>query len=165
MTNRLMIDTAALFAACSAMNAAMITAMPARDIGWLSAAVAAGLVGSPGLARAAERTAIMAAVVAMLSTATAAIANRTARLPNVPMIKVARGGPATQATETIARVFTTSDGLAPEYLRWAKSSELPTPAGPPSTSRPMTAIGKDVVTYSRTASASVNSPHASNGHR
>ena len=84
-------------------EAAMITAMPALDIGWLSAAVAAGLVGSPALARAAERTAIMAAVVAMLSTATAAIANRTARLPKVPMIKVARVARTTQATETIAR--------------------------------------------------------------
>jgi hypothetical protein len=100
------------------MKAAMITAIPALDTGWLSAAVSAGLVGSPGLARAAERPASIAAVVAMLSTATAAIANRTARLPNVPIMSVASGGPATQATETIARVFTTSDGLAPEYLRW-----------------------------------------------
>jgi hypothetical protein len=112
-----MIDTAALFAACKAMKAATITPMPTLGIGRSSAAVSAGLVASPGLARAADRTAIIAAVVAMLSTATAAIASRTARLPNVPMMRVARGGPATQATDTIARVFTTSDGLAPEYLR------------------------------------------------
>ena len=30
-----------------------------------------------------------------------------------------------------------------------EEQELPTPAGPPSTSRPMTAIEKEVVTYSR----------------
>ena len=39
------------------------------------------------------------------------------------------------------------------------------PAGPPSTNRPMTAIEKEVVTYNSTASASVNSPQASNGQR
>jgi hypothetical protein len=112
-----MIDTAALLAACSAMNAATTTAIPVLRIGRSSVAVSAGVVSSPDLASAADRSWSIAAVVAMLSTAIAAIASSTARLPNTPMIKVARGGPATQATETIARVFTTSAGLAPEYLR------------------------------------------------
>src|SRR4029450_11221828 len=115
-----MIDTAALFAACRAMKAATITAMPALDIVGLSAAVSAGLVASSSLAGDAGRPASIAAVVAILSTATAAMASRTARSPNIPMMKVARGGPATQATDTIARVFTTSDGLAPGDLGWGK---------------------------------------------
>ena len=58
--------------------------------------------------RAAWRWLIMSTVVAMLRTATAAMASRMARLPNQPMMKVASGGPATQATETMARVLTMS---------------------------------------------------------
>ena len=50
----------------------------------------------------------------MLSTATAAMASRIAWSPNQPMMNVASGGPATQATETIARVFTMSAVRAPE---------------------------------------------------
>ena len=71
----------------------------------------------------------MIAVVAMLSSATAAMASRMARLPNQPTIRVASGGPATQATDTTARVFTMSTERAPAWRRWAKSIELPTPAG------------------------------------
>lgn len=41
----------------------------------------------------------------------------------------------------------------------AKSSELPTPAGPPSTSRPIRAVGSDVANASWTASASVTAQH------
>ena len=156
-----MIETTALFVACRAMKAATINATPSLDTG-RSSRSSAGLGGS---APTAERSASIAAVVAMLSTATAAIASRIARLPNDPMMRVANGGPATQAKETIARVLTTSDGVAPEYLRWANSSELPTPAGPPSTSSPMRAIGSDVVSASRRASARVSSPQASMGRR
>jgi hypothetical protein len=101
----------------------------------------------------------------MLSTATTAIATRIARFPNQPMIKVASGGPATQATETIARVFTTSDALAPEWRRWAYSNELPTPAGPPRTTRPITATGSDVDSTNKVARANVSNPHANIGRR
>ncbi len=80
----------------------------------------------------------------MLSTATAAMASRIAWSPNQPMINVASGGPATQATETIARVFTMSAVRAPEWRRWANSIELPTPAGPPITTRAIAAIGSVV---------------------
>jgi hypothetical protein len=62
---------------------------------------------------------IMTAVVAMVRTAIAAMAGRMARLPKTPMITVASGGPAIQATETMARVLTMSVGLAPECRRWA----------------------------------------------
>jgi hypothetical protein len=48
-----------------------------------------------------DRWAIMTAVVAMPKTAMTAMAKRMARLPNAPMIKVASGGPAIQATETM----------------------------------------------------------------
>jgi hypothetical protein len=88
-----------------------------------------------------------------------------ARLPNQPMIAVARGGPATQAKEMIARVSTTSDGAAPECLRWANSRVLPTPAGPPSTTSPTTTIGSEVAPASTPARATVSRPQTSMGRR
>lgn len=84
-----------------------------------------------------------------------------ARLPKAPMMAVASVGPATQANEMIARVFTTSEGPAPECLRWANKREVPTPAGPPRTHRPTRAIGSVVVTARRAARARVSSPQAS----
>jgi len=105
----------------------------------------------------------MPAVVAMLRTATAAMAARIDRGPNPPISKVASGGPATQANDTSARVRTTSPGAAPVCFRCANSSELPTPAGPPSSTRPATATGSDVVAASAPARASVSSPQASIG--
>jgi hypothetical protein len=81
------------------------------------------------------------------------------------MIKVASGGPATQATETIARVLTMSAGRAPEWRRCAYSIELPTPAGPPMTTRAMVAIGSVVATASTMARSSVSAPQASIGPR
>ena len=101
----------------------------------------------------------------MFRAATAAIAHRIARLPNAPMMAVASGGPATQAKDMIARVLITSDGAAPEYLSCANSSEAPTPAGPPSVTRPITATGKDVASAKSAASASVSTAHASSGRR
>src|SRR5215212_4006117 len=124
--------------ACNKMNAAMISTTPRRPTGDSSGVGAAkGDLEPPAVAdrAAALRCLIMIAVVATLRTATAAMASKMARLPNQPMMKVASGGPATQATETIARVLTMSDGLAPEWRRWAYSIELPTPAGPPMTTR------------------------------
>ena len=131
------------FVACRRMNAATISTRPDFAIAWSSSRRRGRCEVSS--IRAADCWASIAAVVAILRTATAAIATRIAWLPNQPMIAVASGGPATQATETMARVFTMSDGLAPECRRWAKSSEVPTPAGPPRTTRPITATGSDVV--------------------
>ena len=71
--------------------------------------VLGGLCRSVMVGRA-DRWLIMMAVVAMMRTATAPIASRMARLPNPPMMRVASGGPAIQATETIARVLTMSAG-------------------------------------------------------
>src|SRR6478609_132801 len=104
-------------AACSRTNAAMISAIPARPT--VDGSSAAGAAGMSLPAAAAERAwarrwLIMIAVVVMLSTATAAMASRMARLPNQPMINVASGGPATHATDTMARVLTMSVGRAPE---------------------------------------------------
>ena len=81
------------------------------------------------------------------------------------MITVARAGPATQANDTIARVWMTSAGCAPENLRWANSSDGPTPAGAPITRSATTAIGSDVVNPSTTASRKVSAPQASIGRR
>ena len=81
------------------------------------------------------------------------------------MTSVARKGPATQANEMMARVFTTSDGVAPEYRRCANSSVLPTLAGPPSARSPARATGSDVLAASSAARASVRNPHTSIGPR
>ena len=132
----------------------------------MTAGVGDGAPPAAAAARAAAlRWAIMTAVVAMLRTATAAMASRMARLPNQPMMKVASGGPATQATDTIARVLTMSAGRAPEWRRWAYSIELPTPAGPPITTRAMVAIGSEVARASTTASRRVSAPQTSMGRR
>lgn len=88
-----------------------------------------------------------------------------ALLPSAPMMNVAKGGPATQAKETIARVFMTSAALAPECFRWANRSELPTPAGPPRTIKPTTASGSEVLTAKRADKAKVRMPHANRGRR
>jgi hypothetical protein len=101
----------------------------------------------------------------MLNTATAPIATKIPRFPNHPMINVASGGPTTHATETIALVFTMSAGLAPACRRWAYSSDMPTPAGPPKTTRPITAIGSVVATNNSATKATVSSPQASMGRR
>ena len=71
---------------------------------------------SSGLAAAAFRPASIAPAVAVLRTATTAMATRTDRLPNPAIRKLASGGPKTHAKETIARVLTTSDRPAP--LPW-----------------------------------------------
>ncbi len=80
-------------------------------------------------------------------------------------MSVASGGPATQAKETIARVFITSAALAPECLSSAYRSVLPTPAGPPSTTRAITATGSDVVIDRTPARATVSTPQISSGRR
>ena len=105
--------------ACSRMNAAMINTIPVRLIDGSSEVAAAGAgLGSPtSAAAAALRWEIMTAVVAMLRAATAAMASRMARLPNQPMMNVASGDPATQATDTMARVLTMSTARAPKWRR------------------------------------------------
>ena len=94
----------------------MISPVPSRPTGESSSTGAGGIGAEPAAtaARWARRCAINAAVVPMLSTAIAAMASRIAWSPNQPMMNVASGGPATQATETIARVFTMSAVRAPE---------------------------------------------------
>ena len=154
--------------ACSRTNAAMIRTMPDRVVTGDSSFDCQGLAS---LVAAAARTAalrwvIMIAVVVMLRTATAAMASRMARLPYRPMMNVASGGPATQAADTIARVLTMSAARAPECRRWAYSIELPTPAGPPITTRAaMVAIGSYVVRARATASRKVSAPQTSIGPR
>jgi hypothetical protein len=163
-TNRPMTDTAALLVACSAMKPATTDTSTDLDTGTSGGPATEPPAGMPEPSTA-RRRAIMRAVVAILRTATAARAGRMARLPRVPMIKVARGGPATHATETMARVFTMSAGRAPACLRWAKRSELPTPAGPPRAIRPTTATGSEVVDANSPVRARVRAPHARRGRR
>jgi hypothetical protein len=116
VTNRVMIEVTVAFAACSRTNAATIkTTARLRSAKRSSAAALAG----PSWSGMAVRWKIMTTVVAMTRTAMAPMARRMARLPKAPMISVASGGPAIQATETMARVLTMSAGLAPECLRWA----------------------------------------------
>src|SRR6478609_5647310 len=107
--------------ACNTMNAARISTVPVRLNGDSPDVAAAGALAGAAATAPAEalRCAIMRAVVATLRTATAAIASRMAWLPYQPMMKVASGGPATHATDTIARVLTMSAGRAPEWRRWA----------------------------------------------
>ncbi|GAA2099564.1 hypothetical protein GCM10009841_13600 [Microlunatus panaciterrae] len=162
-----MIVIAVALVACSRMKAAMISTISMRLTGAASE-LAKGVVGLPdaAVARAAAlRWVIMIAVVVMLSTATAAMASRMARLPNQPMMKVASGGPPTQATDTMARVLTISAGLAPEWRSWANSMELPTPAGPPIRTSAMVATGRVVVIASTMASTAVSAPQTSIGLR
>lgn len=153
-------------AACSRTKAAMMSPIPKRPIGGASTGVVGGVTPAAAAARvSARRWLIMMAVVAMLRMATAAMATRMARLPNQPMMKVARGGPATQATETTARVLTMSTGRAPAWRSCANSMELPTPAGPPITIRAIAAIGKVVTTAKTTASRTVRAPQTNMGPR
>ena len=162
-----MIVIAVALVACNRMNASMISATPRRPTGDSSEPAGCEAVWTPfAAARAAFlRWLIMIAVVAMLKTETAAMASKMARLPNQPMMKVASGGPATQATDTTALVLTMSEGRAPEWRRRANSSELPTPAGPPITTRAMVATGSVVARASTTASSRVRTPQASIGRR
>jgi hypothetical protein len=133
-----MIEVTVAFAACSRTKAATIkTTARLRSARWSSSA---GLA-EPSWSGAVDRWEIMTAAVAMVSTAIAPMARRMARLPKAPMISVASGGQAIQATETMARVLTMSAGVAPECRRWANSNVLPTPAGPPTTTRATTATG------------------------
>src|SRR6185436_2579301 len=129
-----MIETPALLVAWSATKTTRMVATRPFGIG---APVSAGTAEDSAPAGGRR----IAAVVAVVRTATAARTARTARGPNPAITTVASGGPATHANETIARVRTTSEAAAPVCLRWANSSELPTPAGPPSATSAHTATG------------------------
>ena len=107
----------------------------------------------------------MITVVTMFSAPTATSTGRIARLPNRLMMNVASGGPATQAKETTARVFSTSWVVDPECRSSAYMSVSPTPAGPPSTTSATTATGSVVAMNSTIARSSVRIAHPSMGKR
>jgi hypothetical protein len=108
---------------------------------------------------------IIVPVTAMPSRATPAIAQSTERLPSSPIRKAASGGPATHAKENTARVRITCCTPAPEDRWCAKSSPMPTPAGPPSATRARTAGGSEVDRARAVVRATVKPPHQSIGTR
>lgn len=84
-----------------------------------------------------------------MTTLTTLIPRRSRRaegVPAAPVTSVASGGPTTQADDTIARVRMIRAGGAPSWRSCANSSVDPTPGGPPSTTRAITATGSAVVT-------------------
>ena len=111
------------------------------------------------------RRRIISAVVSTLRAPTTPITGRMAASPNAPMMNVASGGPATQANDTIARVFITSAISAPERRSSAKRRLTPTPAGPPRTVSATTASGSVVTVQSAPASATVSTAEISSGRR
>ncbi len=156
-------DTEALFAAMSRTSATMSSGTPGRRTA--STSRPPGSASAPGLAGDVARCRINEPVTPMPSTATPAIAQSTERLPSSPMRNAASGGPATQANENTARVRITSCTPAPEARWCAKSSPMPTPAGPPSATRARTAGGSVVDRASAVVRATVKPPHQSIGTR
>ncbi len=154
VTNRVITATAAALVACARTNATTITATRPRATPLVrGAAAAASGSGSARAVRFAFR--FIATVVATFATAMTPMARSTEALPNQPISAVATGGPATHANENTARVLITSRGPAPVARRCAKSSELPTPAGAPNTTRATTASGRLVARASAAARATV----------
>src|SRR5690625_4490682 len=94
-------EVAVAFAACSSTKAATTTVTPRRP-GTGPASGAGRSRDGAGSAGARDCSVVAAP---MLSRAIIAIVPSTARSPKAPMMKVAIGGPATQATEKMARVL------------------------------------------------------------
>src|SRR5690625_525874 len=143
---------AVAFAACSSTKAATTTVTPRRP--GTGPASGAGRSRDGAGAAGARDCSVVAAP--MLSRAIIAIVPSTARSPKAPMMKVAIGGPATQATEKMARVLMIWPLVAPAWRRWANSSVLPTPAGPPSTTSAAMASGREVTRASTAARTTVS---------
>src|SRR5699024_6752721 len=74
-------------------------------------------------------------------------------------------GPATQATEEMARGWLIWPLVAPAWRRWANRSVLPTPAGPPSTTSAAMASGREVTRASTAARTSGSTAPTISGRR